>query len=239
MKQETSPFILDHPRCIESGWDEALKDEWEKPYIKDLCSFLKREYTLNPGTVYPPEELIFNAFNQTPYNKTRVVIVGQDPYHGPGQAHGLSFSVPPGTPPPPSLKNIFKELSVDLKCPLRQQGCLTDWANQGVLLLNATLTVNQGAPLSHHNRGWESFTDAVICKLAERKEAIIFVLWGQSASHKCGILLDPRFKETTHIVLKTSHPSPLSARRGFFGCRHFSQINEILIQSGSPPINWT
>ena len=185
------------------------------------------------GPVYPPENLVFNAFAHTPYDKVKVVIVGQDPYHGAGQAHGLSFSVPRGVKPPPSLKNIFLELNQDLHVPVPNHGCLEKWADQGVLLLNATLTVRAGEPKSHHDKGWERFTDAVIDILAERKDPIVFLLWGKSAQEK-----GQRLIGTHHAVLQAAHPSPYSAT-GFFGCRHFSKANALLQQWGKTPINWS
>ena len=221
---------------IEPSWKMALEDELQKPYIQELAHYLDQE--LASGTpIYPPKELIFNAFNKTPYDRVKVVIVGQDPYHGPGQAHGLCFSVPKEVKPPPSLKNIFKELVEDIGIPAPQHGCLQSWAEQGVLLLNATLTVSQGTSLSHHGKGWERFTDAVIANLCERKDPLIFVLWGKFAQEKCHHIQE--FEETSrHYVLTAPHPSPFSARRGFFGCQHFSQINHILEQLHREPINW-
>ncbi len=212
---------------IEAGWKDVLQDELKKPYMQELAAFVREERE-KYGTIYPPKELVFNALNQTPYDKVRVVIVGQDPYHGPGQAHGLCFSVPMGIDPPPSLKNIFKEIRDDLGLPVPTHGCLLKWAEQGVLLLNATLTVREGSPLSHHKKGWEQFTDAIIQKVAEKKNPVIFVLWGRNAQEKCKNI------DKHHIILKAAHPSPLSAYNGFFGCRHFSKINELL----ESPIDW-
>jgi len=218
---------------FDKKWKELLKQDLLSPYVTELVSFLDNEHASQ--TIFPPKDLIFNAFNLTPYEKVKVVIMGQDPYHGPGQAHGLSFSVPQGIPLPPSLKNIYKELNADLGLPIPNHGCLTSWAEQGVLLLNATLTVRKGEPLSHHGRGWERLTDAVIAKLCEREDPMIFVLWGKSAQEKCGsIESHPR-----HIVLKAPHPSPFSAYQGFFGCRHFSKINDHLLKLGKEPINWS
>ena len=213
---------------IEKSWHEKLKDEIAKPYVADLKKFLDSE----KGTVFPPQSLIFNAFAHTPYDKVKVVIVGQDPYHGPGQAHGLSFSVPPGVRPPPSLKNIFTELHNDLNIPIPTQGCLTKWADQGVLLLNATLTVRDGEPKSHYGKGWEQFTDAVIDSLVQRKEPMVFLLWGKSAQEK-----GHRVLGTHHAVLQAAHPSPYSVSQ-FFGCRHFSKANAFLQQWGMTPIDW-
>ncbi len=212
---------------LESSWKEVLSDELKKPYMTDLAAFVRQERE-KYGNIYPPKELVFNALNLTPYEKVRVVIVGQDPYHGPGQAHGLCFSVPKGVEPPPSLKNIFKEIRDDLGLDIPKHGCLLKWAEQGVLLLNATLTVRESSPLSHHKKGWEQFTDAIIRKIAEKKNPVIFVLWGRNAQEKCKDI------DQHHIILKAAHPSPLSAYNGFFGCRHFSKINEFL----DNPIDW-
>lgn len=217
---------------LEPSWQRALLDELKKPYIAQLAAFVKSERA-KCDPIYPPEELVFNALLQTPFDKVRVVIVGQDPYHGPGQAHGLCFSVPVGVALPPSLKNIFKELQEDLGIQSPRHGCLLKWARQGVLLLNATLTVKESSPLSHHKRGWERFTDAIIQKLAEKDQPVIFVLWGKNALAKCKHILVPdQIKH--HTVLTAAHPSPLSAYTGFFGCRHFSKINELL----KDPIDW-
>lgn len=219
---------------IEHSWNQVLAEELQKPYIHDLASFIEAE-RLSGIPIYPPADSMFNAFKYTPYKEVKIVIIGQDPYHGPNQAHGLCFSVPDGIPPPPSLVNIFKELVSDLKCEIPKHGCLISWAKQGVLLLNATLTVQEGNPMSHHGKGWERFTDAVIDKLAERRDPIIFVLWGKSAQEK-GI----RIKQINpnHYILAASHPSPLSSYRGFFGCQHFSKINDLLRQQGKAPIDW-
>lgn len=214
-------------QLLDPSWQQVLADELKKPYMLELEAFIKNEREQH-GPIYPPEHLVFNALNSTPYNKVRVVIVGQDPYHGPSQAHGLCFSVPIGVDLPPSLKNIFKELRDDLGIPIASHGCLEKWAAQGVLLLNATLTVRESTPLSHHKRGWERFTDAIIQKVAEKKEPVIFVLWGKNAQTKCAAI------DNQHIILKAAHPSPLSAHNGFFGCRHFSEINRHL----NPPIDW-
>ena len=219
---------------LAASWHEVLKEELAKPYITDLKKFLAQEKAENK-IIYPSEELIFNAFLHTPFENVKVVIMGQDPYHGPGQAHGLSFSVPCGIPQPPSLKNIFKEQNQDLNINLPKEGCLSSWAKQGVLLLNATLTVRSGEPKSHYGRGWEVFTDAVVAKLVERKDPLVFVLWGKSAQEKIGSVLEG--KTTSHVVLTAAHPSPYSVL-GFFGCHHFSQINEALKKWGKDPINW-
>lgn len=213
------------------NWYLLLKEEIEKPYIQDLKNFLSKEQ----GRIYPPESHIFYAFGLTSYDQVKVVIMGQDPYHGPGQAHGLSFSVPNGIEPPPSLKNIFKELEQDVHISPPRTGCLTYWAKQGVLLLNATLTVRKGQAKSHYGMGWERFTDAVIKKLAEREDPIVFILWGRSAKEKCIHLLE----KTQHAVLTSAHPSPLSAYNGFFGSRPFSKANEYLKKWGKTAIDWS
>jgi uracil-DNA glycosylase len=224
-----------YPFEIEPSWRKQLENEFKLPYLIELAAFVEREYT-SGASIYPPKDLIFNAFWQTPYNNVKVLIMGQDPYHGPHQAHGLSFSVPTGIALPPSLQNIYKELAADLGIPTSQHGCLLHWAQQGVLLLNATLTVKQGEPMSHHGRGWERFTDAVIEVLCNRSDPIIFVLWGKSAQEKCKRI--KYLKNSNHIVLTAPHPSPLSAHNGFFGCRHFSQVNEHLLKKGKTPIEW-
>lgn len=224
------------PFMLEPSWQKVLAEELQKPYLVHLAAFLKQERAAKVA-VYPSEELVFNAFTQTPFDKVRVVIMGQDPYHGYGQAHGLSFSVPKGTPLPPSLKNIFKELAQDLSVPPPFHGCLLNWAQQGVLLLNATLTVREDTPLSHHKIGWEQLTDAVIRELAKRKEPIIFVLWGKNAMQKCQNVRELN-QNTQHTVLTAAHPSPLSAYNGFFGCHHFSKINALLEKQGESPIDW-
>ena len=218
---------------IEASWAAVLKNEFTKPYFQQVVTFLKTEKAAGK-VIYPPGALIFNAFNQTPFNKVKVVILGQDPYHGPGQAHGLSFSVPNGIKPPPSLVNIFKEIQADIgiAMPL-QYGNLTRWAEQGVLLLNAALTVRAGEPFSHAKFGWADFTDGVIQKLSDEREGIVFLLWGKFAQEK-QILID----ETKHFVLKAAHPSPFSADKGFFGCKHFSKTNDILVKQGLAPIDW-
>lgn len=216
---------------IESGWKEVLTAEFEKPYFSNLRDWIREEY--KSKVVYPPAKLIFNAFDSCPFDKVKVVILGQDPYHGPGQAHGLCFSVNEGVPFPPSLQNIFKEITDDLGKPVPKSGDLTRLANQGVLLLNATLTVQKDKAGSHQNKGWEEFTDAAIKILAEKKSNIVFLLWGAFAGKK-EILIPPN----KHFVLKSAHPSPLSAYRGFLGNKHFSKTNEYLISQGKEPIDW-
>ncbi|MCI0382180.1 MAG: uracil-DNA glycosylase [Chlamydiae bacterium] len=218
---------------LAKSWHEKLKEEISLPYIHDLKNYLNKEKN-QKKIIYPPEPLVFYAFSQTPFEKVKVVIIGQDPYHGTGQAHGLSFSVPCGMPFPPSLKNIFTELKKDVGIPEPETGCLSSWAKQGVLLLNATLTVRAGEPRSHYGKGWEKFTDQVVQKLAERKDSIIFLLWGKSAQEKCETIL----KNTNHIVLMAAHPSPYSVD-GFFGCRHFSKANHYLKKWGKEPIDWS
>ncbi|NGX50977.1 MAG: Uracil-DNA glycosylase [Chlamydiae bacterium] len=220
---------------MEKSWVEALRDELNKPYIQALKIFLNKERERG-ARVFPPEELLFNAFRQTPYNSVKVVIVGQDPYHGVNQAHGLCFSVQKGVPTPPSLRNIYKEMEEDLGIAPADHGCLESWAKQGVLLLNATLTVRSGAPKSHYGVGWERFTDAVIQMLCGRQEPLVFILWGRSAKEKCANILN--HSDHPHTVLTAAHPSPFSATR-FFGCRHFSKANEQLKKWGKEPINWS
>ena len=214
-----------------NDWDAILADEWEKPYYQNLREILKREYAT--GRVYPPMHDIFNALKYTSFADTKVVIIGQDPYHGAGQAHGLCFSVKEGVPPPPSLRNMFKELQTDVGKPTPPTGELTDWARQGVLLLNTVLTVREGQPTSHKDIGWETFTDRVIAELNRKETPVVFLLWGAHAQRKAQIITNP-----IHVKLATVHPSPLSASRGFFGCRHFSKTNEILLQNGLAPIEW-
>ncbi len=218
---------------IEASWKAVLKSEFTKPYFLQVATHLKTE-KLTGATIYPSGSLIFNAFNTTPFDALKVVILGQDPYHNPGQAMGLSFSVPDGVPPPPSLVNIYKELHTDIGMPIPKTGNLTPWALQGVLLLNAVLTVRANEPASHAKIGWMHFTDAVIKKISDEKTNIIFVLWGKFAQEK-QVLID----ETKHHVLKAAHPSPLSAYNGFFGCKHFSRINQLLMKNGIDPIDWT
>ena len=216
---------------IGNDWDNILADEWEKPYYKDLRSFLKREYL--SYTVYPDMYDIFNALKYTSFEKTKAVIIGQDPYHEPNQAHGLCFSVKKGVPPPPSLVNIYKELESDIGFKIPEHGELTDWAKQGVLMLNTVLTVRRGQANSHKGKGWETFTDRVISELNKKETPIVFLLWGANARKKAEIIDNP-----IHKKLITVHPSPLSAYGGFFGCKHFSKANEILISSGQEPIKW-
>lgn len=216
---------------IETGWKAVLSDEFEKEYFKQLTSFIHEEY--RSQTIFPPARLIFNAFDQCPFHRLKVVILGQDPYHGPGQAHGLCFSVNEGIEFPPSLRNIFKEQKLDVGKPLPRSGDLTPWARQGVLLLNATLTVRAHQAGSHQGKGWEIFTDAVIHRINELREHVVFILWGSYAIRK-GEFVD----RARHLVLSSVHPSPLSASRGFFGNRHFSRANEYLEQHGIKPIEW-
>jgi uracil-DNA glycosylase len=218
---------------IEESWKEVMAEEFNKPYFIDLKKFILDEK--NKGQViYPPGQLIFSAFNHTPFDKVKVVIVGQDPYHGIGQANGLCFSVSNGIKPPPSLVNIFKELQDDLGIPVPTHGNLEKWADNGVLLLNASLTVRANQPNSHASKGWENFTDAVITKLSEQREGIVFLLWGKYAQAK-----DLLINKTKHHILKAAHPSPFSAFSGFFGCRHFSKANEILKQQGKEEVDWS
>ena len=216
---------------IESSWKNLLNDEFEKEYFIELTEFVRQEYQVN--RIYPPGSQIFNAFDHCRLGDLKVVILGQDPYHGANQAHGLCFSVNEGIPMPPSLLNIFKEIKSDLGKPIPPHGNLTRWANQGVLLLNATLTVRAGLAGSHQKKGWEIFTDAVIQKISNHKSQVVFMLWGSYAQQKQALI-----KETIHCVLKAPHPSPLSAHRGFFGCKHFSKANEYLTSKGLPIINW-
>lgn len=216
---------------IEESWKQVLQSEFDKSYFADLVQFVKTAYA--KGKIYPPAPLIFNAFDQCPFDDVKVVIIGQDPYHGSGQAHGLCFSVNDGVIFPPSLINIFKEIERDLNIALPTSGNLTRWANQGVLLLNATLTVQAHQAGSHQGKGWETFTDAVIQILAEKKSDLVFMLWGSYAQRK-GAYIDSQ----KHLVLKTVHPSPLSAYRGFIGCGHFSVANEFLRARGKQEIKW-
>lgn len=216
---------------IGNDWDEILKDEWEKPYYQKLRGFLKAEYSSK--TIYPNMNDIFNALKYTSFEDTRVVIIGQDPYHGEGQAHGLCFSVKKGVDVPPSLKNMYKELETDLGIAPANHGELTKWAKQGVLMLNNVLTVCAGQANSHKGCGWESFTDRVISELDKKQTPVVFLLWGANARKKAEIIKNP-----IHKKLITVHPSPLSAYGGFFGCKHFSKTNEILVSSGQKPIDW-
>lgn len=217
--------------AISNDWAPALQDEYKKPYYKDL--FLKVQEEYNNFQIFPPADDIFNAFHLTPLNKVKVVILGQDPYHNIGQAHGLSFSVKPGIEAPPSLVNIYKELNEDLGCYIPNNGYLVKWAEQGVLLLNTVLTVRAHQANSHRGIGWEDFTNAVIRILNEQDRPIVFLLWGRPAQNKMSMLHNPN-----HLILTAPHPSPLSAYRGFFGCRHFSKTNEFLVQHGLEPIDW-
>ena len=216
---------------IEAGWKEKLRDEFEKDYFTALTRFVREEYQIRE--VFPPANLIFNSFDLCPFEKVKVVIIGQDPYHNHGQAHGLCFSVADGTQFPPSLVNIFKELNRDLGIAIPRSGNLERWAGQGVLLLNAILTVRAHEALSHQNKGWEKFTDAAISALNRYGENIVFMLWGNYAQNK-GASIDP----SRHLIIKTVHPSPLSASRGFFGCSHFSQCNNWLSARGIDPVVW-
>jgi uracil-DNA glycosylase len=216
---------------IENSWKQLLSDEFQKDYFYDLKDFLleeKRKYR-----VFPPGSKIFSAFDHTPFDEVKTVIIGQDPYHNPGQAHGLCFSVPEGIKPPPSLVNIFKEIQDDLEIPIPRSGNLEKWARQGVLLLNATLTVRANSPGSHQKKGWENFTDAVITKLSNVHTGLVFLLWGRFAINKQSLI-----DQTRHYVLTAAHPSPLSAHNGFFGCRHFSKTNEILAAQSKGEIDW-
>jgi len=217
--------------AIEESWKVVLGKEFGKTYMAELKAFLveeKKRYR-----IFPPGSLIFNAFNQTPFGSVKVVILGQDPYHGFGEAHGLCFSVLEGVPKPPSLINIFKEIENDLAIPPPRHGNLTSWARQGVLLLNATLTVRENQAGSHQNKGWETFTDEAIRQLSAQREGLIFVLWGKFAEAKEALI-----DKSKHFILTAPHPSPFSANRGFFGCRHFSRINELLKQMGKQQIDW-
>ena len=216
---------------IGNDWDAILADEFKKPYYLALRQFLKEEYSSK--VIYPSMYDIFNAFRYTPYSDVKVVLIGQDPYHGAGQAHGLCFSVKDGVAPPPSLVNLFKELHNDVGCTVPQSGCLTKWAERGVMLLNSVLTVREGAAGSHRGKGWETFTDSVISRLNDRKVPIVFMLWGNYAKSKIPLITSDR-----HLVLTAAHPSPLSASYGFFGCRHFSKANDFLVSNGMTPVDW-
>jgi len=218
--------------AIHESWKKALEGEFEKPYFENLIQFVKQEYATTK--CYPPGKQIFAAFDHCPYDKVEVVIIGQDPYHGPGQANGLCFSVSDGIPNPPSLQNIFREIQTDLGKPFPPTGNLERWADQGVLLLNAVLTVRQSEANSHQGKGWETFTDAVIQKISDEKENVVFLLWGGSAKKK-----GAKINRQKHIVLESGHPSPLSANKGhWFGNKHFSKTNEILAEKGKKQINW-
>lgn len=216
---------------IEESWKPVLAEEFGKSYFSELTSFVRNEY--KSQTIYPPAKLIFNAFDQCPFDQLKVVILGQDPYHGPGQAHGLCFSVNDGIDFPPSLRNIFKELKNDLGKEIPRSGNLIDWAKQGVLLLNATLTVRANQAGSHQNKGWEQFTDAVINKINEQKQHVVFILWGNYAISKAKFI-----DQNKHFVLTSVHPSPLSASRGFFGNHHFSKANDFLMKNELQPVQW-
>ena len=216
---------------IEQSWKQRLQTEFDKPYFEQLTRFVRTEYQTR--TIYPPARLIFNAFNLCPFDKVKVVIIGQDPYHGAGQAHGLCFSVQDGVQFPPSLRNIFKEIHDDIGTPVPLSGNLTRWAEQGVLLLNATLTVRADEAGSHQRRGWETFTDAVINAVASEKQNVVYILWGSYAQQKAAMV-----NRSQNLVLESVHPSPLSASRGFFGNHHFSLANQYLIEHGKEPIAW-
>ncbi len=216
---------------IEQSWKVLLQEEFDKPYFAELTEFVRAEY--KSYRIYPPGSQIFNAFNLCPFDKVKVVIIGQDPYHGPGQAHGLCFSVNDGVPFPPSLRNIFKEINADTGAPIPQSGNLTRWATQGVLLLNATLTVREHSAGSHQRRGWETFTDSVIRIISEQKSNVVFILWGAYAQSKASLIDSSR-----HLVLRSVHPSPLSAHAGFFGNHHFSLANDYLVRNGLTSIDW-
>ena len=216
---------------IGNDWDLLLKEEFEKEYYQNLRKFLVEEYQNH--TIYPDMYDIFNALKYTAYEDVKVVLLGQDPYHGVNQAHGLCFSVQKGVAQPPSLRNIFKELQEDLGCRIPSHGNLTKWSNEGVLMLNTVLTVREGNANSHANKGWEKLTDYIICKLNESKKPIVFLLWGRNAQSKINLITNPN-----HLILKCAHPSPLSAYNGFYGCRHFSKTNDFLIKNGLKPIDW-
>lgn len=216
---------------IGNDWDQLLKDEFNKEYYLNLRNFLAHEY--KNYAIHPNMYDIFNALKYTAFQDVKVVLLGQDPYHGVNQAHGLCFSVQKGVAQPPSLKNIFKELNEDLGCRIPSHGNLTKWAKEGVLMLNTVLTVREGNANSHANKGWEKLTDSIICKLNDRKEPIVFLLWGRNAQNKISLITNPN-----HLILKCAHPSPLSAYNGFYGCRHFSKTNDFLIRNGLKPIDW-
>jgi len=224
--------VSKHPIKLHPSWLNVLGEEFEKPYMVRLRAFLAAE-KVQKKVIYPDSSRWFAAFDTTPFEAVKIVIIGQDPYHGPGQAHGLCFSVPQGVALPPSLQNIYKELQDDLGVNAPQHGCLTRWAEQGVLLLNATLTVERSRAGSHQNRGWEEFTDCAIRVLNEQRDNLVFILWGSYAQRKGGVI-DP----ARHLVLKAAHPSPLAAYRGFFGSKPFSSANDYLIAHGKNPVNW-
>ncbi|MEY8236316.1 uracil-DNA glycosylase [Lachnospiraceae bacterium 66-29] len=216
---------------LQNDWLEAVGGEFKKPYYTDLYKFVKEEYSNE--IVYPPSDDIFNAMHLTPLSEVKVLILGQDPYHNQGQAHGLCFSVQPDVAIPPSLKNIYKELQSDLGCAIPNNGYLVKWAKQGILMLNTVLTVRAHKPLSHQGKGWEQFTDAIIEAVNAQDRPIVYMLWGKPAQRKASMLNNPK-----HLVLKAAHPSPLSASHGFFGCKHFSQANQFLEENGMQPIDW-
>ena len=216
---------------LKNSWDKVLGDEFAKPYFLELCEFLKKEYA--ERTIYPPKQRVFSALKTTEFDDVKVVILGQDPYHGEGQAHGLAFSVQPGVQPPPSLVNMFKEINAEYGTNLGKNGCLLSWAKQGVLLLNTALTVRAGQANSHKGMGWETFTDSVIKALNQKQTPVVFMLWGANARNKKKLITNPN-----HLVLETVHPSPLSAYAGFFGCNHFKKANEFL-QKFTTPIDWS
>ena len=218
---------------IEKTWKTALSEEFEKDYFKQLSAEVRADFLLKEPPIYPPAPLVFNAFNLTPLSEVKIVILGQDPYHGPGQAHGLSFSVQDGVRLPPSLRNIYKEIEDDIGTKMPESGNLERWAKQGVLLLNATLTVEKSKPGSHQGRGWETFTDAVIKKVSDERENVVFILWGNFARSKKELI-----DEAKHLVLEAPHPSPFSAHTGFFGSKHFSQTNAYLRKQNKKPIDW-
>lgn len=218
---------------ISSDWKDILKDEFEQEYFKNLEDFLRDEYSTH--TVYPPQDEIFSAYNVTPYSKVKVVIIGQDPYHNPNQAHGMSFSVKPGVKCPPSLVNIYKELNAELNIPISKSGYLMGWAKQGVFLLNTVLTVRENEPGSHAKKGWERFTDRTIEALSQSDRPICFLLWGKPAQTKKKLIAS----NPKHLILESAHPSPLSAYRGFFGCNHFKEANDFLREAGLEEIDWS
>jgi len=228
MEVEQKSIVPEH----EDTWKEVLSEEKDKPYFKQILAHIEAERAAGK-IIYPPNADMFNALSLTPFSEVKVVIIGQDPYHGPGQAHGLAFSVKPGVPTPPSLKNIFQEIHRDLGKEIPDNGCLTHWARQGVLLLNPVLSVERGKPGSHRDLGWEQFTSTIISQLSAKKEHLVFLLWGSQAQRKADLIDASR-----HTVLKSTHPSPFSAYKGFLGCKHFSTTNEILRRLGKGEINW-
>lgn len=218
-------------KFFNNGWDEVLEEEFQKQYFKDLMQKVEEEY--NTRTIYPPRDKVFSSLKLCDFKDVKVVLLGQDPYHGYGQAHGLCFSVLPGVTPPPSLKNIYKEMQSDVHTTIPNHGCLVAWAKQGVLLLNTVLTVREGLPNSHAKYGWQTFTDEIIKKINQKDELVVFILWGGNARAKVSLITNPK-----HLILQSAHPSPLSAYNGFFGCKHFSKTNEFLEKNGRKPINW-